>query len=380
MIAAERPRILCVDDEVGVLEGLDLILGRRFKVETATSGAAGIDVLARHRDVAVVISDMRMPGMDGAEFLARVRTVAPDAIRILLTGHADLRSAISAVNDGQIFRFLTKPCPPASLAMAIDAACEHRRLITAERVLLEETLQGSIKALVDVLAIVNPIAFGRATRIKKTSLEIADKLGLAPRWLVECAAMLWPLGFVGVSPETSEKLFYGAALDEAERAACARAPEVVEQLIGHIPRLEQVRAILAGAARPNHKHPGTDVVLRGAAILHLAIELDTLETHGMEHALAVGTLRGREVYDPTILEALVAVRAAPAHRVEVRELHPSALRPGMLFAEDVKFTSGALLVARGGEVTCGFLARVRNFPDGTMPSRIRVIVPSHEKH
>ena len=379
MTAPERPRILCVDDEVGVLEGLDLILGRRFVVETATSGGAGLDVLARHRDVAVVISDMRMPGMDGATFLSKVRTVAPDAVRILLTGHADLRSAISAVNDGQIFRFLTKPCPPASLAMAIDAACEHRRLITAEKVLLEETLQGSIKALVDVLAIVNPMAFGRATRIKKTSLEIVDKLDLSPRWLVECAAMLWPLGFVGVSPETSEKLFYGKPLDEAERTACARAPEVVEQLIGHIPRLEQVRAILAGAARPNHKHPGADVVLRGAAILHLAVELDTLETQGMAHALAVDTLRGRGGYDPVILEALVAVRAAPALRVEVRELHPSVLRPGMVFAEDVKFTSGALLVARGGEVTAGFLARVRNFPDGTMPSRIRVIVPSHDK-
>lgn len=146
MISAERYRILCVDDEAGVLEGLDLILGRRFRVETATSGAAGLDTLERCRDVAVVISDMRMPHMDGAAFLSKVRTVAPDAIRILLTGQADMRSAVSAVNEGQIFRFLTKPCAPASLTAAIDAACEQRRLLTAEKVLLEETLQGSIKA------------------------------------------------------------------------------------------------------------------------------------------------------------------------------------------------------------------------------------------
>lgn len=380
MISAERYRILCVDDEAGVLEGLELILGRRFKVETATSGASGLDTLERYRDVAVVISDMRMPHMDGAAFLSKVRTVAPDAIRILLTGQADMKSAISAVNEGQIFRFLTKPCAPASLTAAIDAACEQRRLVTAEKVLLEETLQGSIKALVDVLAIVNPMAFGRAARIKKTTLDVADKLGLQPRWQIECAAMLWPLGFVGVSPETSEKLFYGKPLDEAERTACARAPDVVEQLIGHIPRLEQVRAILAGSGRATHRTATTDFVQRGAAILRLAIELDTLETQGLDPALAAETLRGRDTYDPEILAALVAIRGSPARRVEVRELAPGALRPGMVFAEDVKFTSGALLVARGGEVTVGFLARVRNFPDGTMPSRIRVIVPSQEKH
>ncbi len=374
---AERYRILCVDDEAGVLEGLDLILGRRFKVETATSGAAGLDTLERCRDVAVVISDMRMPHMDGAAFLSKVRTVAPDAIRILLTGQSDMKSAISAVNEGQIFRFLTKPCAPASLTAAIDAACEQRRLLTAEKVLLEETLQGSIKALVDVLAIVNPMAFGRAARIKKTTLDVVDKLGLQPRWQVECAAMLWPLGFVGVSPETSEKLFYGRPLDEAEKTACSRAPDVVEQLIGHIPRLEQVRAILASAARPT-KIPAPDIVQRGAAILRLAIELDTLETQGLETALAVETLRGRDAYPPEILGALVAVYVAPSQRVDVRELPPSALRPGMVFAEDVKFTSGALLVARGGEVTAGFLARARNFPDGTMPSRIRVIVPQEK--
>lgn len=223
------------------------------------------------------------------------------------------------------------------------------------------------------------MAFGRAARIKKTTLDLVDKLDLKPRWQVECAAMLWPLGFVGVSPETSEKLFYGKPLDEAERTACARAPEVVEQLIGHIPRLEQVRAILAGSARLS-KTTAADVVLRGAAILRLAIDLDTLETQGLEPALAVETLRGRDAYDPVVIGALVALRTSPVQRVDVRELAPAALRPGMVFAEDVKFTSGALLVARGGEVTAGFLARVRNFPDGTMPSRIRVIVPSQEKH
>ena len=93
-----RVRVLCVDDEPNVLEGLSLHLRRRYQVETATSGAAALEILQRGGETAVVMSDMRMPGMDGAAFLARARQTAPDTVRILLTGHADLNSAISAVN------------------------------------------------------------------------------------------------------------------------------------------------------------------------------------------------------------------------------------------------------------------------------------------
>src|SRR6478752_5272887 len=107
-----RPRVLCVDDEPNVLEGLALHLHRRYEVTRATSGAAGLEALAKDPAIAVVVSDMRMPGMDGAQFLSRVRATKTDVVRLLLTGHADMTSAIAAVNDGQIFRFLTKPCPP----------------------------------------------------------------------------------------------------------------------------------------------------------------------------------------------------------------------------------------------------------------------------
>lgn len=288
---SEREHILCVDDEVGVLEGLDLILGRQFRVETATSGAAGLAVLERHRDIAVVVSDMQMPQMDGATFLANVRTTAPDAVRLLLTGQADIKRAIAAVNEGEIFRFLTKPCTPASILSAIEAACEQRRLITAERVLLEQTLHGTIQALVGVLATVDPIAFARAAQIEKTTIELADKLGVHPRWPLEIAAMLWPVGYVGVPSPIVEKLFHGKPLDEAERAACARVPDVLEKLFGQIPRLEQVRAILRAASKPPATAASTDFVHRAAMVLRLALELDVRP--GMELVDNVRFVPGR---------------------------------------------------------------------------------------
>ena len=171
-------RILCVDDEPRVLEGLSLHLRRNYDVVTAESGADGLQAIKDKGPFAVALSDMRMPRMDGTAFLKAVRELAPDTVRMLLTGQADLQSTIDAVNKGQIFRFLTKPCPSQQLMGAFEAATEQYRLVMAERVLLEQTLHGSIKALTDILALSNPVAFGSATRIKKYAGDLARHLGI----------------------------------------------------------------------------------------------------------------------------------------------------------------------------------------------------------
>src|SRR4051812_28893332 len=162
METPKRPRVICVDDEPHVSSGLALHLRRKYEVELATSGQAGLELLARKPEAAVVISDMRMPGMNGAEFLSRASQAHPNTTRILLTGYAELDAAVRAINEGHIFRFLVKPCPPPELLRTVEAAAEHHRLLLAEQVLLEQTLHGSVKMLSEVLAITNPVAFGRA--------------------------------------------------------------------------------------------------------------------------------------------------------------------------------------------------------------------------
>ncbi|HEX5209901.1 MAG TPA: EAL domain-containing protein [Steroidobacteraceae bacterium] len=117
-----RPVVMCVDDEPGVLEGLRALLGRKYPVITAADGKSALALLERHPDVAVILSDMRMPGIDGIEFLARCCSLVPRAQRIMLTGQADLSIAMSAVNRGQVFRFLTKPCSSPQLLEAVAAA------------------------------------------------------------------------------------------------------------------------------------------------------------------------------------------------------------------------------------------------------------------
>ncbi len=163
MPTSSRPRILCVDDESQVVEGLKPHLQRHYIVDIATSGPAGLDLLKRHPDTAVIVSDMRMPGMDGARFLAESRAIAPNARRILLTGHSDVLSAMAAINDGQICRFLTKPCETASFLEAVRFAltefegemADHSaiRRFAAQDVLARDTVTGlaSRGRLLDVL-------------------------------------------------------------------------------------------------------------------------------------------------------------------------------------------------------------------------------------
>ena len=132
-----RFRVLCVDDEPQVLEGLALQLRRRFEVLKATSGANALAMLQTSGEVAVIISDMRMPGMNGAAFLREACRIAPRASRILLTGQADLESAAAAVNEGQIFRFLSKPCPADYLLSTVMSGLNRYRMALAESLLAD---------------------------------------------------------------------------------------------------------------------------------------------------------------------------------------------------------------------------------------------------
>ena len=140
----DRERILLVDDDPNVLAGYTRTLRRQLIVETAPGGDAGLAAIAERGPFAVVVSDMRMPGMDGVQFLSQVRRRAPQTVRMMLTGNADQQTAIEAVNEGHIFRFISKPCPPERLLKNLLAGCHQHRLVTAERELLEQTLQGSV--------------------------------------------------------------------------------------------------------------------------------------------------------------------------------------------------------------------------------------------
>jgi DNA-binding NtrC family response regulator len=157
------PRILCVDDEPNLLSAMERNLAGDFDVTVAYDGNAGLDAIQWGEPFTVIVSDMRMPGMDGATFLAKARDLSPDSVRILLTGQADVESSIAAINKGAIFRYLCKPCAKDELIAALNDAVNQNRLLRAEKELLESTLTAAVKTLTEVLAMVAPWAFQRAS-------------------------------------------------------------------------------------------------------------------------------------------------------------------------------------------------------------------------
>lgn len=377
----DKLRVLCVDDEPNLLEGLTLHLRRHYQVVTAPGGRQGLAALEAGPGFAVVLSDMRMPEMDGATFLSHVRQRAPDAVRLLLTGYSDIDGAIAAVNEGQVFRFLTKPCPPPVLLQAFAAAAAQHRLIMAERVLLEQTLHGCIRALANLLALTKPMVFGRALRIQAHMTRLAEALSLPERWQYGVAALLSQVGYVTLRPETVERLYYGHALSSEEVSLAARLPQVAEQVIGPIPRLEPIRDILVHQGRrfvaASAGEVAGEALPLGARLLRIVHDYDVLETQGLLPGPALDTLRGRAgVYDPALLEAFAALLGSGGPAEEIHELPLRQLRPGMIFAEDIRGATGALLIARGYEVTPSLLARIHNFPPGLLhePVRVRVAV------
>jgi response regulator RpfG family c-di-GMP phosphodiesterase len=381
----EQIHILCVDDEPKVLEGLVLNLRRYYRVSTAINGQKGLAIIDGDDPPGVVVSDMRMPEMDGAAFLSQVKQRSPDTVRLLLTGQADLDSAIAAVNHGQVFRFLTKPCSPQIFLSAIQAAADQHRLITAERELLEKTLRGSIKALTEILSLTNPLAFGRAMRLKQHAAELVAGLGVPFSWQLEVAAMLSQIGCVTLPAATTEKLYYGRPLNSDEIELTQRLPALSLQLLESIFRLEAVRAILQaqnhnfdGSGSPHNAVQGESIPL-GARVLKLVIDYDTLEAAGTDPAVAIGSLQSRKGrYDPKLLEALARARTKAASQA-LSELGLGAVRPGMYLTHDVMSTTGLLLVARGHEVTPGLLYRLRNLAPGSLREPLVVFVPAETK-
>jgi response regulator RpfG family c-di-GMP phosphodiesterase len=379
----DLPRILCVDDDVNLLEGLVRSLRGHYKIETAADAKAALENLKTAEPYAVVVSDQRMPGMDGVTFLSHIRALAPGTVRVLLTGQADMESAIAAVNEGNIFRFLTKPCSNAVLLKALAACMEQYRLIAAEKILLEQTLRGSIKALIDILSLANPAAFGRATRVRHSVEQLLDHFEIRERWPVEVAAMLSQIGYVTVPPDTLEKLQRSGSLKPSEQEMLDRMPVFIDQWLSNIPRIEPVREILrlysrrfAGSAHDSRATSGSELPW-GARALRIALDFDSLQSDEASSVHPFAIMRGRTgSYDPEILEAFAKLHG-DSQGVRLIELQMRDLAIGMIFGEDLKSAAGVLLVARGQEVTAGLLERLRNIPADVAGRRgVRMIAPA----
>lgn len=366
-------KILCVDDDENILAAYQRQLRKQFQIETALGPETGLQMISSSEPFAVVISDLRMPGMDGIEFLSRVKQITPDSVRIMLTGNADLQTAMEAVNRGNIFRFLTKPCSNEMLAQTLQAGLQQYHLITAEKELLEQTLKGAIGVLTEILSILDAQSFGRTCTLRDATCEIAKALNIVDTWDIELAAMFCEIGRVTIPASTIMREKAGVPLSGAEQDMLMRVPEIGYQLLSKIPRLESVAQMVLyqkknfdGSGHPKNRVAGRQIPL-GSRIIRIISDLNQLESTGTQRDAAFAILKYREgLYDPSILDCasqcmMSFVSGAKPIQKSIRSVSVPELEVGQMLLSDVMTGTGALLITAGNRVSESLRERIRNF-------------------
>ncbi|GAA2672857.1 response regulator [Actinoplanes palleronii] len=349
-------RILMVDDEQRLLDGLRRSLHGRYAIDFSTSGADGLTRIATAPSpYAVVVSDMMMPVMNGAEFLARTREVSPDSVQIILSGQADLTSTIAAVNDGNLFRFLTKPCEPDNLTRALDAALHQHRLIMAERELLQRTLDGTVELLTDLMKAASPLAAARSEQLR----ALVDAVAPAGAWEPRIAAMLGQVGLLAIPGELLGQVRAGETLDHEATTLFRSHPQLAYELIRRIPRLERVADWVAAQPLAPGEKPVGQVdhdQLPYAAAVALVVGI---EAGGSPSAVATELAH----YPSELVDSLVRAYTTAKTR-KPRKVTGAEFVMGMVVNQDVLTANGLVLVRDGELLTESMAIRLRHFAAG----------------
>ncbi len=364
-------RILCVDDDAHMLESYQRILRGHVAVDVAHGGAEALRLLKSHGAYAIVLSDMCMPIMDGVRFLRQVKTDHPSSIRIMLTGDADQKTAMDAVNEGSIFRFLLKPCSPEALVKAINAGLRQYRLENTERDVLDQTVGGCVRVLTELLSLSDPETALRASYLR-------ERIGLFTNYLregdpgeIEIAALLATIGRASIPPIVLLKSEAGRPLSPDEMDMLRRVPAIGHKLLIAIPRLENIANIILyqtkqydGSGFPQNDIAGTRIPY-GARLLRVLTDLALSESGGIPLSDAIERLASLDgYYDPVILAAAAVClprllndrrKAVRQHMVNVRDL-----RIGHVLRADIRTKEGTLLLATGHSISAILLERLRN--------------------
>jgi response regulator RpfG family c-di-GMP phosphodiesterase len=368
-------KILIVDDDSNVLSGFKRSLRNRYDLDTATSGGDALQKVRGTGPYAVIVADMQMPGLSGLDLLMKVETLAPDSVRVILTGNADQKTAVDAVNRGHVFRFLNKPCASDSLIAALEAGLRQYSLVTAERELLERTLNGTIRLLTEILSSFYPESFGRCEKVLDSVRVYARASEFRHSWELEAATLLAPIGYLTVPPSLLDKFRSDQTLSAAEQDLLGRLPDIGANLLAHIPRLEEVAAIVRyqhkeydGLGPPADGAVGERIPI-GARILKVLSDLAILEPRAGGKAEALALMRKRPgTYDPQVLESVIACFGVspPTSRDSQSATRPRSLRDlsvGQVLAANVETVDGILVISAGAELTNMVLHRLRNFAE-----------------
>jgi response regulator RpfG family c-di-GMP phosphodiesterase len=409
-MSAIEHTVLFVDDEINILSAVRRVMRAETATVVVTTRPAEALEIVQKENVSVIVSDQRMPEMEGSELLERVRLVAPHTVRLMLTGYADIEAARKAINHGGVFRFLSKPWDDEDLRQSVRQAIDHHSLLvenrrlqalteqqnetlkefneslkkkvmqrTAEVVTLNRTLRqsflGAVRAMARLGEMHSPLIGSHARRVANVSREIGRRMDLVGRDLdnLELAAALHDIGKTQIDPSLLQKPH--DRLDNSDRSALRQHPVQGEAIVRLVPNLDDAAPLV----RHHHErfdgngYPdglgGYDIPL-GARIIAVANAYDNAlnmrhlfaDTTPMQAARAVQS-RAPSEFDPEIAEHLLAhVRendGAP-DRTPDADINLRDLVPGMMLSKDLVTSRGVLLLSKNKMITPKHLERLTN--------------------
>ncbi len=395
--ALTEPRqltLLCVDDEANILSALQrLFRPEGYRIFTAESGREGLEILERET-VDLVISDMRMPEMNGAQFLEQVQAKWPDTVRVLLTGYAEISVTIDAINKGQIYRYISKPWEDADMILLVRQTLERRALEQEKKRLealaLKKGFLISIHVLSNLIELREGALAGHSRRVADLARKIAQRMGLseAETQDVLVAGLLHNIGKIGLSDKILKKPF--DALTTEERAEVVKHPVRAQAALMALEQLNEVGKII----RSHHERfdgrgypdglTGLAIPL-GARILALvndyyAQQIGSLATKRMnaeEASQFIKESRGKR-YDPQVVDTFFGTVGVvePLAESRWRDLQVSVeqLKPGMVLARNIMTRDGVRLLENGCLLRVDLIEQIRDFEkmDGhTLPIFIK---------
>jgi response regulator RpfG family c-di-GMP phosphodiesterase len=374
-----KGRILLVDDEENILNSIRRNLRGQYELFTALSGREGLELLQREKRIQLVVSDYMMPGMNGVDFLSKVKEILPSTIRIMLTGQADYESVISVINEGNIFRFLSKPCPSELLRKNIDDALEQYRLVNGEKELLTKTLNGTVAILTEILAHTKPAAFNMMMKIRQRCDKVMRYLNLSEKWKIQLASMLSQIGCVIVKDDDLEKAPY-----VEDRKKMYEATLFSVELISKIPRLGSVADIICyqyksldGSGYPLGKIDPESIPV-GSKILNVVIDFENYLARDIApHDALVDMKNNIRKYDNDVFNALKTSVEKNKEDTVVKAVELSELTKEMIFAERIISRTGVLIADKNQHVTQTIITILGNYLEkGEVDSIFKVYLNS----
>lgn len=364
-----KPKTLFVDDDSRVLAAISRLLRRKLDIMPCNDQGTALGLLRANPDIDVVVSDQAMPGMCGTEFLARAAQIRPAAQRIMLTGDQHNSTMLEAINKGKVFRFLSKPSSPDELYSAICEGTQWSRQLRREQALLEETLAGSVRMMVDLLTLTEPRRAALSRQISILAKQIGHAVEVDDLWELEIAGLLCQMGQIVLQVDTPREQDGdgGPQTDIAPGQSAA----ISRQLVGNIPRLQHVAHIIGlhkrgydGSGYPEDGPTGKDIPVH-ARILNIVTDmLDIADDDAQPGESTFAELRQHSArYDPDLLDFIEALylngRSAFHHNWIRQELDLFRLLVGDRLATDLVADNGRLLLAGGSVVSQAFLERIR---------------------